>query len=52
MAQPFECQCGEKECKGWIRGAGEMEEGVVREYWLNGHVEELLRERAVEREKR
>jgi hypothetical protein len=45
MAQPFECQCGTRPCKGWIAGAGQMDETVVRGYWLNGHIEELLRER-------
>lgn len=45
MAQPFECRCGEKECRGVISGAKDMEEKVLREYWLNEHVEELLVER-------
>jgi hypothetical protein len=45
MAQPFECGCGEKGCKGTISGAGDMSEDVLGEYWLNGHVEEMLEER-------
>jgi hypothetical protein len=45
MAQPFECHCGTSACKGWIAGAGQMDESVVREYWLNEHIEGLLRER-------
>jgi hypothetical protein len=51
MAQPFVCGCGEEWCRGWIAGAGEMEESVVRAYWLNEHIEELLRERSEERGK-
>jgi len=43
MAQPFECTCGSEGCKGLISGAGQMEEKLVREYWLNGHIEELLK---------
>lgn len=42
MAQPFDCKCGEKECKGIIDGAGKMSEEVVRGYWLNVHIEKLL----------
>jgi hypothetical protein len=42
MAQPFNCKCGEKECKGTIDGAGKMIEEVVRGYWLNVHIEKLL----------
>ncbi|QDS72236.1 hypothetical protein FKW77_005661 [Venturia effusa] len=45
MAQPFECNCGESVCKGLIDGAGKMNEGLVREYWLNGHTERMLDER-------
>jgi hypothetical protein len=45
MAQPFECGCKEEGCRGWIKGASDMDESVLREYWLNGHVEELLQER-------
>jgi hypothetical protein len=46
MAQPFECSCGTSACKGWITGAGEMDEGVVTGYWLNPHIEALLDEKA------
>jgi len=47
MAQPFECTCGaESSCKGWIAGAGQMDEGVIKGYWLNPHIEKLLDERA------
>ena len=45
MAQPFECLCGNKECRGRITGAKDMDKEVLGEYWLNGHVEELLEEK-------
>lgn len=45
MAQPFKCECGSGRCKGYINGAGQMEESVVREYWLNEHIEKMLAER-------
>ena len=45
MVQPFECLCGSKECRGRITGAKDMDEGVLGEYWLNPHIEELLEER-------
>jgi hypothetical protein len=51
MTQPFECSCGSSACKGWISGAGEMEEGVVRGYWLNAHIENLLDEKAGRKKK-
>jgi hypothetical protein len=46
MAQPFKCECGSEKCKGYINGAGQMDETEVREYWLNAHIENLLAERA------
>jgi hypothetical protein len=46
MAQPFKCECGSAKCKGYINGAGQMEESVVRGYWLNEHIEKMLAERA------
>jgi hypothetical protein len=42
MAQHFECTCGEGVCVGVVQGAGLMDEGVLRRYWLNGHIERLL----------
>jgi hypothetical protein len=45
MAQPFACTCNTAPCKGWISGARDMSVDVLRQYWLNGHVEELLEER-------
>ena len=44
MAQPFECRCKETECKGTIEGAKSTAPEVLREYWLNAHIEELLKE--------
>jgi hypothetical protein len=45
MAQPFDCLCGGGKCRGRITGARDMDEGVLGEYWLNKHVEELLGEK-------
>jgi hypothetical protein len=45
MAQPFECGCKEEGCKGEIKGAKDMEENVLRQYWLNKHIEEMLEEK-------
>jgi len=45
MAQRFECSCGTERCRGWIAGAAEMDEDVVRSYWLNEHIVELLDEK-------
>lgn len=42
MAQPFDCTCGSRECKGRISGAGDMDEAVLRGYWLNKHIEDML----------
>ena len=49
MAQPFDCRCGAGlgKCLGRIEGAAKMEERVLRRYWLNDHVEELLAEREI-----
>jgi hypothetical protein len=45
MAQPFECSCASKSCKGWISGAKDMSAEVLAQYWLNKHIQELLEER-------
>ncbi|KAL5409964.1 hypothetical protein PMIN06_004934 [Paraphaeosphaeria minitans] len=45
MSQPFDCRCKEKECRGTISGAKDMPPEVLRQYWLNPHIEELLQER-------
>ncbi|KAF2638681.1 hypothetical protein P280DRAFT_471256 [Massarina eburnea CBS 473.64] len=44
MAQPFECRCKEAECKGTIKGAKDMDIGVLKQYWLSSHIQELLKE--------
>jgi hypothetical protein len=44
MAQPFDCLCKQKECKGRITGAKDMPREVLGQYWLNQHIEELLQE--------
>jgi hypothetical protein len=45
MAQPFACTCGAEGCKRWISGARDMEADVLGQYWLNGHIKEMLAER-------
>jgi len=42
MAQPFQCNCGAKECLGEINGAKHMERHVLRKYFLNQHIKQLL----------
>ncbi|PYI14694.1 hypothetical protein BO99DRAFT_14343 [Aspergillus violaceofuscus CBS 115571] len=43
MDQPFQCTCGAgARCRGVIDGAKKMEAGVLREYWLNPHIEEMV----------
>ncbi|KAL4970634.1 uncharacterized protein BDV14DRAFT_161624 [Aspergillus stella-maris] len=45
MDQKFQCNCGTKRCKGLIGGAGNMSREDLEGYWLNAHIEELLKER-------
>ncbi|KAL2819724.1 D-isomer specific 2-hydroxyacid dehydrogenase [Aspergillus granulosus] len=46
MDQPFQCTCGSGDkCKGLIEGAKKMSRRDLEGYWLNPHIEELLRER-------
>ncbi|KAL3474788.1 D-isomer specific 2-hydroxyacid dehydrogenase [Aspergillus californicus] len=45
MDQKFQCNCGAGGCRGWISGAGQMEREQLQGYWLNPHIEELLREK-------
>ncbi|BCS20477.1 uncharacterized protein APUU_20909A [Aspergillus puulaauensis] len=45
MDQPFECTCGAKGCKRVIEGAKGMGREGLQGYWLNAHIEELLREK-------
>ena len=51
MAQGFQCLCGTESCKGWISGAKDMKRGDLEGMYLNGHVRELLEERAEENQK-
>jgi hypothetical protein len=44
MAQPFDCQCQEAECRGTISGAKGTSPRILKQYWLNSHIEELLEE--------
>jgi len=46
MAQPFECDCGTERCLKWISGAGDMDESVLKGYWLNEHIVQMLAEKA------
>jgi len=43
MAQEFDCRCGSARCLGRIKGAKHMKAEDLRRYWLNEHIEELLR---------
>lgn len=45
MSQPFECNCGESECIGVVRGAKHLDAQVLKRYWLNEHIKQLLAER-------
>ncbi|KAL2001281.1 hypothetical protein VTN02DRAFT_1948 [Thermoascus thermophilus] len=47
MDQPFHCNCGagENVCKGWISGAKNMSRAELKGYWLNPHIEEMLKQR-------
>lgn len=45
MAQPFDCLCGHKECRGTISGAKDMAVDVMSKYWINPHIDELLQEK-------
>lgn len=50
MAQPFDCQCTAPEgiCLKRVEGAVKLDVAVLKRYWLNKHVEELLEERIKE----
>ncbi|KAA8651028.1 hypothetical protein EYZ11_011317 [Aspergillus tanneri] len=42
MVQPFRCECGSENCLGVISGSRNIDAVVLRKYWLNVHVKELL----------
>jgi len=48
MSQPFDCRCQEKQCLGRITGAKDMPNEVLSQYWLNPHIEELLKQNYAE----
>ncbi|KAA8650799.1 hypothetical protein EYZ11_007835 [Aspergillus tanneri] len=45
MDQAFNCFCGASCCKGKIQGAKYMTREELRGYWLNPHIEEMVKER-------
>lgn len=45
MRQPFRCHCGSDACVGFVSGAKDLDEALLRQYWLNPHIERLLAER-------
>ncbi|KAI9652007.1 MAG: hypothetical protein M1829_001982 [Trizodia sp. TS-e1964] len=45
MSRPFQCFCGEENCKGLISGAGQMREVDLKGYYLNDHILGLLENR-------
>ena len=42
MAQPFDCNCGEKECLGTVSGAKHIPRHILRKYVLNQHIKQFL----------
>ncbi|KAK8107179.1 Histone-lysine N-methyltransferase ash1 [Apiospora kogelbergensis] len=46
MAQPFDCLCGKPTCRGRIGGARDMTKKQLEGLWINGHIRELLEEKA------
>ena len=44
MAQPFDCQCNapNETCLQRISGAETLDKAILRRYWLNEHIEEML----------
>ncbi|OGM49267.1 galactose-proton symport [Aspergillus bombycis] len=44
MVQPFQCACGAGlgKCLGRIAGASQIHSSVLREYWLNTHIQQQL----------
>jgi len=45
MSQPFDCLCKEGECRGTISGAKDTAPEILKQYWLNTHIEALLKEK-------
>jgi hypothetical protein len=44
MAQSFPCECGTNRCLGAIRGSKYIDTSVLRGYFLNHHIQDLLEE--------
>ena len=44
MKQPFDCRCGEDQCRGHISGARDMGRERMRGLFVNKFIEELLKE--------
>ena len=42
MDQPFDCHCKTESCCGRIAGAKDMDEKLLKRYWLNPHIQALL----------
>ena len=42
MAQPFQCNCGAKECLGTVVGSKHLPRHILRGYFLNQHIKQLL----------
>ena len=49
MAQPFDCTCGSKMCRGQISGAKDMPIHNLEGYFLNHHIKEMLAEEKVQK---
>ena len=50
MTQPFQCNCGSERCLGMIKGAEDLDAGVLGQYWLTPHIRRLLEKRDGTRE--
>jgi hypothetical protein len=46
MAEPFECRCGNRSCLGTVRGAGHVQDEILRRYFLNAHILRMKGQRA------
>ncbi|KAA8646755.1 hypothetical protein EYZ11_013303 [Aspergillus tanneri] len=47
MVQPFECECnaGPGKCLGLIAGASKVDLSVLKRFWLNEHIRQLVQEK-------
>lgn len=46
MEQPFDCYCGHPECVGRVAGAANLDRSTLARYWLNDHIQQLLKKSA------